>query len=240
MEPAAHRISADQMYLRWSLPPGGKPGVKALISTIDAGDLSLDAEANRHAFFRTSGIDRLRVVGFRQTHSKEVAVVADPVRTILHADGGIMRKGQGILTVTVADCLPIYLLDRDQGCFGIVHSGWKGTGIATRAVELMAKEYGSDPRRVTVLIGPGIGPCCYDVPKERALDFDGIRDDVVIRRRDRFYIDLRAANEAMLRKAGVTDIYASSICTACNSFLGSYRRQGPASFTRMLAAIGFF
>ena len=67
--------------------------------------------------------------------------------------------------------LPIFLVDPVTGAFGLVHSGWKGTGIVHAALESMMAAFGTDPRDVSVTIGPGIGPCCYRVPEERARVF---------------------------------------------------------------------
>ena len=54
----------------------------------------------------------------------------------VHADGLITTKKDFLPVVTVADCMPLYLYDPVTGVFGVVHSGWKGTGIVGEAIKL--------------------------------------------------------------------------------------------------------
>jgi polyphenol oxidase len=183
------------------------------------------------------------VLGLRQVHSKTVLTVealspdgfADRV-----ADGLVTNLAEAVLTITVADCLPLFLVDRATGAFGLAHSGWKGTGIVLEALAALRRRFGTDPRDVAVTIGPGIGPCCYRVPEERAELFaKGFAAASVVRGADgEPRLDLRAANVALLRAAGVGEIAVVTDCTCCTPALGSFRRQGPEDYTLMLAWIG--
>jgi len=234
-EPAARGLAA------------GTPGIHAGISLARAGDMSLSRSAElpwRGRLFATLGVDPRHVYALHQVHSRSVLVIdsQDPrALETVEADGMVTSRPDAILTVTVADCLPIFLVDRDRGAFGIVHSGWKGTGIVREALRLMEKEYGTAPADVTAALGPCIGPCCYKVQRGRwerfRLDFG---DHAVSRGAgpDDYRIDLRAANVELLAQAGVTDVSIVKDCTSCSEALGSFRRQGPESFTRMLAFIG--
>ncbi len=88
-------------------------------------------------------------------------------------------EGDGIITscrsfapcVTAADCMPVFLWDSRSGAFGICHSGWKGTGIAAKAVSLMCARFGANPADICVILGPHIHECCYTVDAERAAYF---------------------------------------------------------------------
>jgi hypothetical protein len=158
----------------------------------------------------------------------------------VESDGMITDRPDAVLSATVADCLPIFLLDTVNGAFGLVHSGWKGTGIVVNALRAMHDRYGTLPRNVTATIGPGIGPCCYRVPEERAAFFAAqFGAATVVRDADgRPSLDLREANLALLREAGVEEMTVVADCTSCSAALGSFRRQGPESFTLMLACFG--
>jgi YfiH family protein len=149
-------------------------------------------------------------------------------------------KSDAVLSVTVADCLPVFLADRRTGAFGIVHSGWRGTGIVREALALMTTWFGSQPAEVAAVIGPGIGACCYTVPEERAVRFAAeYGSDTIQRGEDgTLRLDLRAANIHLLDGAGVQEIGVVTDCTSCSKKLGSFRRQGPAEYTLMLAWIG--
>ena len=61
--------------------------------------------------------------------------------------------------VTVADCMPLYLYDSVSGVFGVVHSGWKGTGIIGEALNLAKK---------IMVPEPGIFPLSLALTSETA------------------------------------------------------------------------
>jgi YfiH family protein len=161
------------------------------------------------------------------------------------------------LSVTVADCLPVYLYDTASGAFALVHSGWKGTGIVLRALELMAELGRSKPEAVAAVLGPCISVCCYKVDPERAAAFEkefggnfsglevaagkeatGLEAAAAaylgpVSRREEtkggpaWYLDLKAANVRLLAGAGVRNIAVCEDCTFTDARLGSFRREGP-------------
>lgn len=167
------------------------------------------------------------------------------------------KTGDGIITsdskfmpvVTVADCMPVYLFDNVKGVFGIVHSGWKGTGIAAEAIKLAADKYGSRPEDFSVVLGPHIKDCCYIVNEERANYFaENFTEDCIVPLEKGgtcyaggrglpltwnsgsgklFRLSLEKANTALLKKSGVPDenIAVCSNCTCCTQLLGSNRRE---------------
>jgi hypothetical protein len=119
-----------------------------------------------------------------------------------------------------------------------VHAGWRGTvaGIAQHAVEAMRAQFGSLAADLHAAIGPGIGPCCYQVGPEVAARF-GLQG--------RARVDLAGANRRQLIDAGVTPerIYASNLCTMCRpDEFHSFRRDKEAagrlySFAGILQAV---
>jgi hypothetical protein len=197
----------------------------------------------RAGLFAALGVEPGRVRCVRQVHSRAVVRIDGseaPDGPFPEADGMTTDRPDLLLTVTVADCLPIYLADRRTGAFALVHSGWKGTGIVVEAVRLMEAAYGTHAADLAATIGPGIGPCCYIVPEERYDRFRARYGPRAVQRGldGSFRLDLRAANTALLEREGVGDVTTVSDCTACNPLLGSFRREGAAAFTRMLAFIG--
>ena len=123
----------------------------------------------RDDFFRSQGIEPSRVLAVELIHSRTVLYPKGP-EELLHrrADGLIVEPGPWVPTVTVADCMPIWIRHAATGSYGILHSGWRGTGILEAAVWGLAERYGAEPSEIDVLFGPAIGPCCYRVPEERA------------------------------------------------------------------------
>ena len=117
-----------------------------------------------------------------------------------------------MLSVQVADCVPILIADRRTGSAAAIHAGWRGTcaGIAGAATEAMVKELGSDPANLVAAIGPSIGPCCYEVGASVLDAFR--RAGVADRQLGRWFtatdagslrLDLWAANRDQLVRAGL-------------------------------------
>jgi hypothetical protein len=225
------------------LAPGA---LRAGLSLRRAGDLRLGSPL-REPFFRGLGIDPGRVYAVRQVHSRRVLTVREeepPELAATEADGLVTDRREALLTVTVADCLPIFLYDRSGRAFALVHSGWQGTGIAAAAVRRLEREYGVVPGEIVAVIGPGIGACCYEVDRARAEGFRRDFGERAVRRQsgpggERWFLDLRAANAELLSAAAVREVYAAAECTACTPELASFRRDG-SGFRRMAAFIGEF
>ena len=168
-------------------------------------------------------------------------------------DGIITVNRELIPTVTVADCMPLYLYDPVTGLFGIVHSGWKGTGIAADAIGLACREYGARAEDFCVVIGPHIRDCCYIVNEERAAWFSKnftpecvrpLEDGVEVSWNNGggplFRLSLEKANLAALQKAGLPreNIWIHPACTCCYKdkdsgeyIYGSNRRETSAAGT---------
>ena len=133
-----------------------------------------------------------------------------------HADGlWTDEPGLPMLAMS-ADCLPIALARRngETPTLAVLHVGWRGlaAGIAASGVETL----GGD---VAAVIGPGIGPCCYEVGPEVAARFE---PDLLHDRK----LDLWTAAERALLAAGVDEVERTDICTFCNPDLYfSHRRD---------------
>ena len=241
--------------------PRPKGGPRTVISLEAAGDMSLRHLPERESFLRSLGIEPGRAVMLHQVHSRTVLTVgrapgsaeaAPPdlawpaprpasADDLPDGDGLITAEREAALCITVADCLPIVLHDAGSGAFGLLHSGWKGTGIAADGCTLLEARCGSRPSALTAVLGPCIGPCCYDVPAERAELFRRrFAGAAVHRRQGKHYLDLRAANRRLLQAAGVGTVLSDAACTSCTPELGSYRRDGPARYTLMLVVSGYF
>ena len=219
-------------------------GLRAGITRAAAGDMRRSrqsADSPRTRFLERHGISRGALYGLHQVHSRRVEIVDEPGAAAMdgrEADGLVSARDDVVLSVTVADCLPILLADRESPAFGIVHSGWRGTGIVSEALRLMASRWGCSPRSMAAVIGPGIGACCYTVPPERAAAFTSrYGEAAVVRDGGAPRLDLRAANLVLLEEAGVQDVSVISECTGCTPWLGSFRRQGPERYVLMLAWI---
>ena len=199
---------------------------------------------NRRNYLSALGISPDRVASCSQIHSKNVLPLSGryiPPRENMVGDGLIGNETGVFLSVTVADCLPIFLFSRGRPLTCLLHSGWRGTGIVKQALEMLEASHNLRREDCTANIGPGIGSCCYRVQIERATFFENLWGASTVRKdgEDR-YLDLKEANRRILEEEGVKDTVVLPYCTSCDSRFGSFRRQGARSFTRMLALIGYF
>lgn len=235
--------------LRIPLPGAGAPA--AVMSLACAGDMGFGDDGNRSrrsAWLRDAGFDTERAASVDLVHSRVVAEAATPAAARgREADGMVAphfsasdEDASACLVITVADCMPIFLFDAGTGAFGLLHSGWKGTGILAEAVSTMGRLYGTAPRDVSAAFGPRIGACCYVVDEARARAYaDEFGSGAVVRDGGSPRLDLVAANLGIADGLGLGSVSVVEGCTCCDGRFGSYRRQGAARFTRMAAAIGY-
>jgi YfiH family protein len=232
----------------------GEEEPQALLSLRAAGDMRYfhrGVNPHREKYFGRWGIEASRVLGIKLAHSRSILFPsdrADQERLVDEAidarggaDGVLARDPRLVPTVTAADCMPIWILDRHSGVFGVLHSGWRGTGILTAAVEELGRRFGSPASAISAILGPAIGSCCYDVPEERARGFLKLYGDrAAFADGGRWRIDLREANIVIAERSGIGALLSVDACTSCDPRLGSYRREGPEHFTCMAAACGMF
>jgi YfiH family protein len=137
----------------------------------------------------------------------------DPQGGHLKVDGHITRNPDVAALVLVADCLPVALAG--GGTVAMLHCGWRGlaSGLIAKAAARMDTEGAA--------VGPGIGPCCYEVGQE-VIDafaaFDGVADGRML--------NLRAIAEQQLGAAGIERVENVDYCTSCHPELFfSHRRD---------------
>lgn len=94
------------------------------------------------------------------------------------ADAIITRKRGVALTISTADCVPLFFYDPVTQAIGVAHAGWRGTarGIAATTIAAMSTQFGSQPANISVGVGPSIGPCCYEVSEDVRELFLGQRE----------------------------------------------------------------
>ena len=139
------------------------------------------------------------------------------------------RPGDGLWTdepdvpivAMAADCLPIALA-RDEGerpAVAVLHAGWRGLldGVVAEGVRVLGG-------RVRAAIGPGIGPCCYEVGPDVADRFAATWGRALVHGPN---LDLWGAAERALRASGVAEVHRVDLCTHCNpDRFFSHRRTG--------------
>jgi len=115
--------------------------------------------------------------------------------------------------VMTADCLPVAVAGR--GAVAMLHAGWRGLagGILAEGIDAV-RELGADGR-LEAAIGPGAGPCCYEVGAEVHAAF-GTSGRTV---------DLKALARERLEAAGVGVVHDCGLCTIHDERFFSHRRD---------------
>jgi polyphenol oxidase len=207
-------------HLRVDLPGGG-----ALFSTRHGGvsegpfaslnlGLLTDDEPDRVAENRARlaasvGIPRERFRFGHQVHEAAVRRVTDLDEPVGEDEDGQATALPGVAAlVFVADCLPVVLAT--DGAVAALHGGWRGLagGILAEGVAAL-RELGAEGP-VAAALGPGAGPCCYEVGEEVHAAFAG--HDARVGERN---LDLKRVARDQLAAAGVQTVHDAGLCTMC-------------------------
>lgn len=213
------------------------PGARALFTTrrggvsegpyasLNLGLKTADSQdavtANRAALERNLG---LRLTYVRQVHGNRVIAAPADGREASEppqADGqATVTHGVGV-AVLAADCLPVAVAS--EGAVAMLHAGWRGLagGVLEEGVRAVRELGGRGPLRGA--IGPGAGPCCYEVGEDVHAAFAGRWPQA----RHGDNLDLKAVARAQLVEAGVAEVYDVAICTICSDpgLFFSHRRD---------------
>ena len=170
-----------------------------LVSLRTMGDMR--APGALREFLGRAGLAPARLRRVLQVHSRRV--VADVTRGRLAPPAGRRRQVPGMqwapvpadgliagprsaaagvtLMVTAADCVPI-LVAAPGGAYALLHSGWRGTGIVAAAVDGLRRRFAVAPSSLSVVLGPAIGACCYQVDAARYRCFRDRYGSAAVRR----------------------------------------------------------
>jgi YfiH family protein len=217
--------------IRWSLPGylvefttrqgGVSEGVyESLNLSGGTGDDPERVAENRRIACAALGVPYERLSFNRQIHSPTV-----------HRAGRRGVEGDGIwsdepgepMLAFAADCLPIAIARTDETrALAVLHAGWRG--LSEGVVDAGVAALGDGDK--AAIVGPAIGPCCYEVGAEVSSLFDA---DLTVDR----HLDLWTAAERALRRAGVAVVERVDLCTRCHPELFfSHRRSGRARGTQ--------
>ena len=164
--------------------------------------------------------DLERWVFAQATHGGLVAV-ADASHLNVVGDAVVTTDPTIALSYRVADCAPLVLAT--VRAVAAVHVGWRGIpeGVIEAAVaELRRLDSGSP---IEALVGPVVGPCCYDLPESNALRVPEAAGQPT--GTGRVVFDIESALTARLRAVGV-ELQAVGVCTSCSPNYFSRRRDG--------------
>lgn len=198
----------------------------------------LDQLRVEHGFGVRGAADPPGLVRPVQVHGASVVTLEERPRGALGEADAVVSSAAGVpIGVSTADCVPILVADRRGRAVAAIHAGWRGLarGVVPAGVEALCQLAGTTGELVAV-IGPHIGPCCYEVdaPVLEALAqrFSGILERALAPAREgHAMLDLGSLVRSDLAAAGVAPAAAGAVlgaCTCCDPVrFHSYRRDGP-------------
>ena len=183
---------------------------------------------NRHKILKSVGLDGDDLVFLRSLSHGNTVFRAHKSHVGQEIDGydSIITDEPIIIGLSVADCVPILLFDSQKNAVGIVHAGWRGSlaNATGEAIKAMQRAFQTNPENIIAVVGPSICSNCYEVGKDVAELFD---DKFISKKKDRLFLDLKAANQAQLKLNGVEKIEDLSLCTMeLHEQFHSVRREG--------------
>lgn len=185
---------------------------------------------NREAFFNELGFTTSQIAIQKQIHSEIITIVEQP-GLIGESDGMITTKMNLGITVSTADCVPIFVYDKMNKVIAGIHSGWRGTQkqLLLKALVILSEKFNSDPEDLNVYIGPSIAQRNYEVGEEVAEQFD---QKYSMRINGKIYLNVVQANLDMIYDFGISkdQVEVSQLCSyEEKELLHSYRRDGKLS-----------
>ena len=171
---------------------------------------------NRRIACAQLGLDPSQLAFNRQRHTARVHRARSGIQV---GDGDALWTDEAELPLLAmsADCLPIAILATNgRPALAVVHAGWRG--LAAGVVEASVAALGASA--TVAVIGPSVGPCCYEVGPEVSALFDAdLTSDGIL--------NLWDTGERALRQAGVERVDRLDLCTRCDAGLFfSHRRDG--------------
>ncbi len=219
-----------------SLRKGGVscPPFDSLNTGTGTGDDTEAENENKNLYMRALGIDRNRLALPVQVHGDHIQIAEKPI-IYDNTDALITYKRGIFLSVQTADCVPVYIIDKEKRAAALVHAGWRGSAlqIVRKTIERIQNTAGLNPKSLYAGIGPSIDVCCYETGDE-------VRDLFDKKYHKSRYLDLQKFNYDQLVESGIPEhqIESAGICTACcPSLFYSYRFSGGKT-GRMMSVLG--
>jgi YfiH family protein len=204
------------------------------------GDDPANIQRNRELVAENAGFAFDDLLVTKHVHGTRVWTVGEELPEPPEFDGLVSAQKGKVLGAFAADCIPLVFADAEAKVCGAAHAGWRGTvgKVAVNVVEGMVRA-GASKERIRVVLGPSIGPCCFEVGPELVEEFTAAFPGVeglVVPGPVKDHIDLRVATRVQLEAAGILPAHIDDTppCTKCHGDrFFSYRRDGQAGGVHM-------
>ena len=169
-------------------------------------------------------------VWINQIHSN-VSVDADILSAIVDADASYSKKPGTVCGVLTADCLPIFVSNKEGTAVGVAHAGWRG--LVDGIIESLIESFDCNGKDLLVHLGPAISQLSFEVGgeiKSQYLSTNKNFENCFTNINNKYYLDLYDAARVVLKNLGVSSISGGDRCTYKESDqYFSYRRDGKCS-----------
>jgi len=169
-------------------------------------------------------------VWINQTHSN-LSVNADSISSIVDADASYSKKLGTVCGVLTADCLPIFICNKQGTTVGVAHAGWRG--LVNGIIESLIQSFDCNGEDLIVHLGPAISQLSFEVGgdvKSQYLSKNKNFESCFAYINSKYYLDLYEAARVVLKSFGVSSISGGNRCTykEIDQYF-SYRRDGKCS-----------
>ncbi len=149
-------------------------------------------------------------------------------------DGHLTREPGCLLSVTVADCVPVYLVQEAGPWIGLLHAGWRGIagGIVERGVAKLCELAGGASADIVIHCGVSICGRCYEVGPEVYAAATGEAAN------GKRHLDLRSLVASRAEQLGIGRVTVSPWCTAHDHGTFYSHRSSAGADGRMAAYLG--
>ena len=200
---------------------------RSLNLSVSVGDNPQTVQKNFSDACHAVSVPPEKTVSSHLIHGADVLTIdASNRRPVIGQADALITAEPGVyLFMRFGDCTPLLFFDPTRNAVGLAHAGWRGTmqNAAGATVEAMIDRLGCEAENIIAVIGPAIGPCCYEVGPEvmtaASQTFDKAERLFTYPNgpEQRAHFDLWEANRQQLIKAGVRQIIGSELCTACHT-----------------------
>jgi len=186
------------------------------------GDDPAAVEQNRSVLLKLLP-ENTKIQWLKQVHGCHVKVVNEYTSNVIEADAVITSAKQLALSIMTADCLPIFLADKNGEKIAAIHGGWKplSLNIIANTIQKMSLL----PERLYAWLGPCISERSFEVGAEvkmafiqQSTDFEQAfvaitKPENTSENQKKYLANLHIIASIQLHQCGVNDISSLSHCT---------------------------
>jgi len=210
---------------RETLPNGNL--IVSVVSEIEDGDFSANETRNRSLKENQSKLRNGEWNWLSQEHGTEIIWLDEHERTFGDAGDALgTSSSQKVLAITVADCLPLLLME-EGGILTLVHLGWRGIeqGLLEKTIKFI-KTKSNEP--ISAVLGPCINSCCYEFGHDEMDNLVAKYGHKIVSKTltGTLSLDMKECVREILNTYDVEIKYDDPFCTNCDPHHWSFRADG--------------